>query len=685
MALSSILGANYRYSSLDTSGDPQIRLLTLFPGRFKDELCAKISIETHTDDLKYEALSYAWGKHRNWLPRHIRVSSPDSQRRRVLKISPNLEVALRHLRYENSKRTLWIDAICIDQANLQERGHQVRLMGDIYRRASRVVAWLGSATEDSTRALDFLKFLSGILELEWSNTLRLPKVVGVLSGRHNEEPHWADQKAPMSFEKFLLEYSSLQSLINRSWFERLWVRQEIGLGSPESIVQCGTDILSWKQFRDAIFFLLKWKQSHTVSLKEETQYFRRLRIVASLCFLQAARPEHLLESSRPTKCGDPRDRIYGSVNLLSPRLIKTMGINPDYMLTPAAVYTDFTKRYITAQKSLDILASARLPNSMPGLPSWVPDWSNPDLSSRPNERDVYCHASGGLHAKFQFGNLEGFHLLRATGIALGKVHHLSPLQDTSPSPDDTSVDAIGDAVFACRPWQQDILDFYQGESSALEAYCRVVTRGMFNHRLSRELDNRGWRLLTFEKAVKDLLSILSDYQLPKDHHRRYEEADSMFFGAVPVGHSSICTIEEGRLGLVPQSAQVGDLLCVFLGCSSAITLRPVSGGMGQYQVVGQSYLDGFMEGEAFLGSLPFERVWRLDLETPEVDTEFSAGFKFPSLSTEKLTWKDPRIGYLGINTARVEDTRAATREMMGSVTVEYLKKRGVRLQEFDLI
>ena len=70
---------------------------------------------------------------------------------------PDLHAAMRQLRDSESIIFLWIDAICINQANIQEKNHQVPLMADVYRRAEHVCVWLGERSDDSDVALDFIR------------------------------------------------------------------------------------------------------------------------------------------------------------------------------------------------------------------------------------------------------------------------------------------------------------------------------------------------------------------------------------------------------------------------------------------------------------------------------------------------------------------------------------------------
>jgi hypothetical protein len=107
---------------------------------------AEIDLELPANKRKsYEALSYVWG-------------SPVADNEILcdggsLLVTTSCLVALQYLRLKEHTRTLWIDAICINQKSIKERNNQVMLMGDVYRYALRVVIWLGEATGASEQAL----------------------------------------------------------------------------------------------------------------------------------------------------------------------------------------------------------------------------------------------------------------------------------------------------------------------------------------------------------------------------------------------------------------------------------------------------------------------------------------------------------------------------------------------------
>lgn len=91
----------------------------------------------------YEALSYVWGSDGD--PGTVFVGS----QRRTLRVTRNLDTALRHLRKPDCSRVMWIDALCIDQSNIKEQNRQVGYMCYIYWSTPRVVVWLGPQADDS--------------------------------------------------------------------------------------------------------------------------------------------------------------------------------------------------------------------------------------------------------------------------------------------------------------------------------------------------------------------------------------------------------------------------------------------------------------------------------------------------------------------------------------------------------
>lgn len=134
----------FEYTPL-ASHTSSIRLIHLQPSDCNSPVEVAVVEAPFGDKPKYEALSYTWGS--DAAQHDIRVDG-----KRFL-VRPNLLEALMHLRGLSETRVLWIDAICINQADIEERNRQLYLMPHIYGRAQMVLVWLGC--DDSLDSLDY--------------------------------------------------------------------------------------------------------------------------------------------------------------------------------------------------------------------------------------------------------------------------------------------------------------------------------------------------------------------------------------------------------------------------------------------------------------------------------------------------------------------------------------------------
>ena len=167
-----------------------IRLLTLIPDEDQTSSIncrlmdySLLDVEEHDVHL-YEAISYAWGDPTKTFPIYI-----DG---RHLNVTANLHDALLRLRNRYIERIIWVDAVCINQEDLRERGSQIQLMAKIYAKAHQVNVWLGESAHDSSQALQQICLASDTPQ--------------------NEANHSINQQA-------------ILALLQRPWFRRIWVRQ----------------------------------------------------------------------------------------------------------------------------------------------------------------------------------------------------------------------------------------------------------------------------------------------------------------------------------------------------------------------------------------------------------------------------------------------------------------------------
>jgi hypothetical protein len=142
------------------SSPKNFRLLLLHPSPELDDPI-HCSVREITMDGQhrhpYEALSYVWG-----------APTGDQEiicHGKTLMITANCLAALRHLRLRTRDRPLWVDSISIDQESIPERNQQIKLMGDIYKNAERVLIWMGEGNHDTTKLFRRLRWAGAFLSL----------------------------------------------------------------------------------------------------------------------------------------------------------------------------------------------------------------------------------------------------------------------------------------------------------------------------------------------------------------------------------------------------------------------------------------------------------------------------------------------------------------------------------------
>ncbi|KUJ09708.1 HET-domain-containing protein [Mollisia scopiformis] len=260
----------FHYHPLDKNGG-EVRLLTLLPGRFASDiriLITNVSFSVHNPPF-FEVLSYTWGSQEN--PVDILVGPEEA----TLKVTRNLAEALPYLRLENQARTMWIDAICIDQSTLEERSSQVTRMGDIYTFAHRVVIWLGPERDGSTLAINMLKDIGSNIAVDWTS-----RTISPSGPKANLQ--WADKTIALPYKAS--DYIVLKALFQRAWFGRLWIWQEARHANSNSVLICGYASISWKAFGAAIFCLARKRRLSNIpgSLAELLKIIRVIYALLSI-------------------------------------------------------------------------------------------------------------------------------------------------------------------------------------------------------------------------------------------------------------------------------------------------------------------------------------------------------------------------------------------------------------------
>lgn len=289
-----------------TGGSKMTRLVRLLPGNPDDPIkCTLHAVDLHKV-ADAEALSYRWGS--------MSTSRTISIDKVSFTVTENLFQALIHLRNVENERVLWVDAICINQSDINERNHQVQQMADIYSQARLVIAWLGPESEASRAAFQFLAYCY----------------------------HRPRDRRDMTEDR---GWDALENIYHRDYWKRVWIVQEICL-AREVIIVCGHTQIPWTYIT-----ALRNNRMHCWTQylsKGERKFMRSL-----LARIDDARETHqrkrgcilwtLLESFEESECQEIHDRIYGFLGLASDYFNE--GLPIDYTRSVSQLYRDVIEFY----------------------------------------------------------------------------------------------------------------------------------------------------------------------------------------------------------------------------------------------------------------------------------------------------------------------------------------------------
>ncbi|KAF5709455.1 heterokaryon incompatibility 6 OR allele [Fusarium mundagurra] len=314
-----------------------IRLICLRPGTDGAIYCELMVVSIDSAPT-YEALSYTWGDPS--ITETITMTTQGFETMQQFSITSNCFSALKRFRYKDKPRVLWIDALAIDQSNLDERNHQVSLMSKIYSQAAGVIVYLGESADDSDLVIEL------IMEC------------------YDPSP----DNTSLSFPRSDTLMDALRNFFRRPWFTRVWVIQEVFLSS-EKTIYCGEKEIPWSAMENFKHYLvntrLQFRLPYVVS--KPSNYFT---VEDAQIFMFYA-----LLDSRHCKATDPRDKIYSLLPILQSHN-KPLDLTPRYQDTPARIYTDCALSMLPSC-GWSLLSAVQGNLRTENLPSWVPDWDVP--------------------------------------------------------------------------------------------------------------------------------------------------------------------------------------------------------------------------------------------------------------------------------------------------------------------
>ncbi|KAI0424489.1 heterokaryon incompatibility protein-domain-containing protein [Xylaria sp. FL1042] len=588
----------FKYDQLPSAPDVRtIRLLELKPGGPGDILRCSITTASLTSATDYEAISYCWGSNKT-----VDCIMCDDQG--ALPLNQSLSLALRYFRHAENSRLLWADAICINQEDVEEKSIQVRQMRDVYRRARRVLVWLGEEGEgESIEPLVSLGQRMAMMDLG-----SLPK------------DRLARQNAVGFSQVHIL---ALASLLDMPWFRRVWVVQEVAV-AHEAILFCGYKSINWS---DLCLILELENGINLIGVNNQVVMDIVTGIDRERKAMGEKIPTTLLQAllrHRMSLATDSRDKIFALLGLCTQETLQA-----DYHLSTEEVYKKFTISYMRQHQSLDVITAPSDPitHQPSGKPSWVPDWSAVDVAFPLALRtqlipEVDYQAT--LDSKWTPAFSEDGNILRVEAQFLHEVKTLGVVRKPF-RPNKLDMNALFSQLQSdfntSTSWYKICLkdaknwnDLYLPTGETLFDACwQLLMAGCSpaEYEQCRRQCKRVWKLFrVFTFAAR--LHLLPLWAFKLNHRvskiagrtlfngqRIIDEAlanDLQFRIRRAVSHRRIMRTRQGYLGLAPAVTQVGDRVVLIKGMRAPAILRPCNQG---WELIGDCYVHGCMNGEAF--------------------------------------------------------------------------------------
>ncbi|KAG8161348.1 hypothetical protein KVR01_009612 [Diaporthe batatas] len=570
----------------------------------------------------FEALSYCWGDDTKLY--QIPIETDQDFDTRSIPSTDSVATAMVFVPRSCSTRYIWIDQICINQEDDNEKGQQIALMGEIYSTATRVLVWLGPGLDLGSDKTQTSVCSAGLQ----------PVIVDDLNADLEE----------------LMGSDGLHALFNNNWFQRAWVVQESCLAREKQVL-IGKFSITW------------WGLLQQIQRVVDTKDVSKCMDVSKFMFHLHTCPEwgyfeEVAENNKPRVfCGflarysqrfmasDPKDKVLAFFGLWKPPSFDTKAATRREETT-ADVYTRFATSLIKDTKGLDILAAV---DHTPGqherdptiVPSWVPQWGyTGDLWQSP----LFQFQSQGTNLAYEWNTSRSRnHQYRFNSPTAKELHTLGRIlwkigcvahriMGAPPDPDNLEKTkrilglhsgargiTVSDALrilFLCKGLKRTVkfTDFEpglrgpRGIGILRTCFPEAKTGSGARHQIEGLPEYDGVPAYDgspeSENAPSD--SQEHSYECEIDDpeslgfaclHAFYNATRKRFFNTQWSCNANVEGVD-GPVGLGPGCIEMGDEIAILHGADFPVVLRKLEGREQRYQFVGDCYLDGVMFGEA---------------------------------------------------------------------------------------
>jgi hypothetical protein len=610
-----------------------IRILSLERGEVNQQLVGSLDSAIIGSEVRYDATSYCVGP----TDTHHQILLRKQDKCYALPITSSLFEMLRRFRSLTETRRLWIDAVCINQTNNQEKGDQIMLMHKIYTLTRRVLIYLGKPNETTTSATNLMDHIYRAVR----NTPADPELRPMRWQIHNHLPLVNE---PWSWEP-------LKDFFCRPWFVRKWTIQECVL-PPKTTFHCGVWEAEW-DFMNVVITAIYEKGlavlDHTnyskVDLRKQLQQgLAQFHSVANFRkAFTAGRKFQLMDTIyefQASRATDLRDHLFALLGLASDS--DSPMLRPEYgeatILDNCLRYARF---FLTQKNNLEVLYRAGVQGHKLLAPSWVPNWYGKQIDFGfeyaqgpwdPLRRPAFFNIGRGTQVKIEL--MPDRTILRLQGVVIDKVKLLA----------NRHLDILPDQV-------QD-KDFLLAQKRRHVEECDAIVSSLRTYPTGEPLETALWKTLIcgvtldIQRAPEEPYAaaylawrkcLCHEFSGPQDmlslqqRQQPFREATDAFNGDKLFGSTAA-----GYVGMFNKSTRAGDIVVAFFGGEFPFVLRPrQSLGMGMdlrdFELIGQCYIHGLMEeGQFDIESSKYEAQWFHLGGEYEVEHPFQPGGIIPS-------------------------------------------------------
>ncbi|KPM43756.1 hypothetical protein AK830_g2730 [Neonectria ditissima] len=607
------MATQYQYDYIGPGWIRVLRLVSLTP-----EVILDIEPVYLDSDPTYYALSYTWGK--------SVFTSRVFIRDRFLNVTPGLHECLQYLNLYVGSR-IWIDAICINQVDNDEKAYQVQAMARVYRQAAKVLAWLGPSADDSDIAIKGIAAWgkaasdAGILDIgpdtfsKWPDVGEDPKLVRTRDTLLSLMQRAADTEGDESRIDERVPRVALASLTNRLYFIRVWVKQEMTL-AENAVILCGASSTTVEYFHAIILFygllqpweISEWRagrmkripgpfsEEQLMAVESPWDLLKTASASDAAGRLLSGRRRYRQEGTeplfrhlhnayvRPTAqvldCGDPRDKIWGLLGIAGDS--DQLGLKASYTVDTEFVY-ETTARALLHQGYISILKWCR--TRQVTSPSWVPNWVLPVRNPWSEDLGMPLFKATGTKRQPNVGHTrpDPPGCIRLYGIRVDSIADIGSVWQAGMD------DSFDQAIF--RTMAGELRAFLEKsrypEHQKVEAMWRIPIGDKefqeSNPYFVRATERSKTQFLALASKTMDSDMMAATYS--------YQACMGYNYMARPIFS------ENGYVGIGPSEVQPGDIVVLLFGGDTPFVLRPLSGGNEGYLLVGEVYVYGIMDGE----------------------------------------------------------------------------------------